>query len=287
DWSDYALVVDIVGWSVAPTILFIAMGLSIQYRGTIDPKLALRGFTVWTVLSLVLTLIFVFVERTVALRLVGWWHLPPQTGYVTAGAIVAATFQPVRKQLEKRVNRFVERVLPTSLLATGVRHLRAVAVVDISGYTALSAADEQAALLASALVQKEARKQAEGHGGRVVKSTGDGVILCFEDPHQALEAVKALHAGVRTGAAALGIPALDLHSGLHWGEVVEMHDGDIYGMTVNLAARIADWAKAGEIGASDALCSQLQDALQGFVSMGPQSFKNVPEPTSCFRLAVT
>ena len=96
----------------APLIVIVALALSVFYRGAVDPRLALRGFTVWTLLGIVLTLIFVFIERTVALRLVGWWHLPPQTGYVTAGAIVAATFQPIRKRMEKWVNRFVERVLP-------------------------------------------------------------------------------------------------------------------------------------------------------------------------------
>lgn len=284
DWSDYALVADIVSWSVAPTLLFVAIALSIQYRGSVDPKLALRGFTVWTVLSIVLTLIFVFVERTVALRLVGWWHLPPQTGLVTAGAIVAATFQPIRRQLEKRVSRFVERVLPASLLAAGVRQVRAVAVVDISGYTALSARDEQAALLASALVQKEARRLTDVHGGKLVKSTGDGAILCFEEAYRALETVKDLHAGVRSGAAALNIPDLKLHSGLHWGEVVEMHDGDIYGMTVNVASRVADWARAGEIGVSRTFHDQLASPTREFQDAGPQSFKNVPEPVGCLKL---
>ena len=286
DWSDYALATQFVAISLAPTLVFVAIGLSIQYRGSVDPKLALRGFTVWTLLSVVLTLVFVFVERTVALRLVGWWHLPPQTGYVTAGAIVAATFQPIRKRMEKWVNRFVERVLPETLLASGKRETCAVAVVDISGYTALTAKDEQAALLASALLQKEAHRIAEAHQGRVVKSKGDGVISAFPDAGACLAAVEELHRTVTARAGALDLPALSLHSGLHWGEVVEMHDGDIYGMTVNLATRIADWAKAGEIAASEAFHAQLAAPATGWVPVGPQSFKNVPEPVACLRLSV-
>ena len=275
----------IFGLTCGPLLVILALAMSILYRGTIDPRLALRGVTLWTLLGVILTLMFVLVERSIALRIARWWNLPPQTGYVTAGALVAATFQPIRKRAEKHVNRFVERVLPTALLASGDRRTAAVAVVDISGYTALSARDEPSALLASALVQKESRRLADKHAGRVVKSTGDGVIMCFANAQKCLDTVTELHRAVGTGAAALNLSGLVLHSGLHWGELVEMHDGDIYGMTVNVAARIADWAKAGEIGASEVFHAELKEAASGFEAMGPQSFKNVPEPVVCFRLA--
>lgn len=268
-----------------PLILIAALAMSIFYRGSLDPKLALRGFTIWTLLGVVLTLVFVLIERSIALRLAGLLKLPPQTSFVAAGAMVAVTFQPIRKYVEKHVNRFVERVLPTTLLASGDRHTVVVAVVDISGYSALSIQDEQSALLASTLVQKEARRLADRYGGRVVKTTGDGAILCFKDAKHAVDAVVALHGATKAGAATLNLPRIDLHSGLHWGEVVEMHDGDIYGQTVNLAARIADWAKAGEIGASETFCAQLPGGLGGFEVSGPQSFKNVAEPVRCLKLA--
>lgn len=268
-----------------PLIFIAALAMSILYRGSVDPRLALRGFTVWSLLSVVLTLVFVFVERSVALRLVKLWGLPSQTSFVTAGAIVAATFQPLRRVVEKYVNRFVERVMPTGLLASGVRYVRAVAVVDITAYSALSAHDEQGALLATTFVQKEARRLADKHEGRLVKSTGDGAILCFEAPQQALAAVRELHQTVAAGRATLNLPNLELHSGLHWGELVQMHDGDLYGQTVNVATRIADWAKAGEIGISQAFSEQLGSIPQGFEPMGLQAFKNIPQPVACLKLA--
>jgi len=285
DWIDLTVVLVTLGFTLGPVVIVISLGLSILYRGTADPRLALRGVTVFTLLGLVLTLVFVFVERTIAVRLVKLWGLPSQTGLVTAGALVAATFQPVRRFSEKHVTRFVERVLPASVLASGTRHTLAVAVVDISGYTALSAKDEQAALLASTLVQKEARRLSDQHGGRVVKSTGDGVIMCFADPQATLTAVLELHRSTTKAGAAMNISDLRLHSGLHWGEIIEMHDGDIYGMSVNVTARIADWAKAREIGVSQAFFEKLMERNEGFASMGPQSFKNVPEPVVCYRLA--
>jgi len=102
---------------LAPLLILIALMVSIFYRGDVDPKLALRGVTLWTVLGVLLTLIFAFVERSVAVKLSAMLGLAPQTGYVTAGAVVAATFQPVRKIAEKQVNRFVERVLQTAALS--------------------------------------------------------------------------------------------------------------------------------------------------------------------------
>ena len=286
DGEHVAATLLVFGVSAGPLLVIAALAISILYRGTIDPRIALRGVTLFSLLGLILTLVFVFVERTIAVHLVKLWALPSQTGLVTAGALVAATFQPIRKLSEKYVTRFVERVLPASVLASGQRHTLAVAVVDISGYTALSAKDEQAALLASTLVQKESRRLADMHGGRVVKSTGDGVIMCFAEAQKALDAVRELHHSMDKAGVAMHIPDLHLHSGLHWGEVVEMHDGDIYGMTVNLAARIADWARAGEIGVSRAFHDQLESTSAGFQDAGPQTFKNVPEPVGCLRLSI-
>lgn len=271
----------------APLIVLFALALSVFYRGTVDPRLALRGITVWTLLGLALTLVFVFVERSVAQRIVAWLHLPPQTSLVTAGAVVATTFQPIRKKSEKAVNRFVERVMPAAVLAAGVRREATVAVVDIVGYTALSERDESAALLASALVQKEARRLADRFGGRVVKSTGDGVLAVFDSATAALSALEALYAAVTRGAEALGLEGLALHSALHSGMVVEMHDGDIYGQTVNIAARLADWATSGEIGASEAFVAQLPPGSLAFEAAGPQRFRNVQLPVVCLKRIVS
>ena len=281
-----------IGWlaffalGTAPLIFIVALAASILYRGTLDPRLVVGRFTLWSVLGLLLTFIFVLLERAVAMKVVEWFDLPPQTGAIAAGAAIAATFQPIRRFAEPWATTWVARLMPTAMLAGGIRHEAAVAVTDISGYTALSARDEQSALLASALVQKEARRQAETHGGRFVKSTGDGAILQFHTADEAMRAMRAIHDAVTRGAAALGMPDLKLHSGLHWGEFVEVRDGDIYGQTVNVAARIADWAKAGEIATSKVFGERLT-STSDLRSSGPQRFKNVPEPIDCFTLVTT
>ena len=86
------------------------------------------------------------------------------------------------------------------------------------------------------------------HRGRVVKRTGDGVLAVFETPSEAIEACAAMR------------PALDrfdlkMRAGIHAGEVEIADDGDLHGLAVHIAARIAAQATAGEILVSAAVTS--------------------------------
>lgn len=274
-----------LAFMASPLIYLMALGASIFARGTIDPKLAVRGFTLWTLLGLILTFFFVLIERAVAIKVVEVFKLPPESGAVVAGAIIAATFIPIRRVAEKWVMRWVERFMPATLLASGERKEVAVVLIDITGYSALSARDEHSAVIATTLLQKECRHIADLRGGRVIKSTGDGALLAFDKAEDAALAVREIHAAYATGSAALSLPELSLHSGAHWGEVVELRDGDIYGQTVNTTARIADFAKAGEIMLSGAFAARLNLEAFTLTSVGPQKFKNLPEPVECVRLA--
>jgi class 3 adenylate cyclase len=280
--SVYALM---LAFMASPLIYLLALGASIFARGTIDPRLAVRGFTLWTLLGLVITFLFVLIERAVAMKVVAVFKLPPESGAVVAGAIIAATFIPIRGFAEKWVRRWVERWMPATLLASGERRQAAVVLIDITGYSALSARDESSAVIAATLLQKECRRAAELHNGRVIKSTGDGALLAFAAAGDAVRAVPAIHAAFAAGSLALSLPNVDLHSGIHWGEIVELHDGDIYGQTVNTAARIADFAKAGEIMLSGAAAAEVAAHSVALQSAGEQRFKNLPEPVPCFRLA--
>src|SRR3546814_20115199 len=76
-------------------------------------------------------------------------------------------------------------------------------------------------------------------GGRTVKTSGDGVMCVFATPDAAFRAATLMRdAQKRT--------PVSIHAGFHFGPVIE-YDGDFYGDTVNIAARIADIAKAGAI----------------------------------------
>ena len=261
----------------------ISLAMSIFYRGAIDPRLAARKITVFGVLGLLVAFLFVLIERTVALKIVAFFNLSPDMGALIAGASVAATVAPIRNRAEKIVTIFVGRFLPLDSLIEGERKVIAVALSDLSGYTALSSRDEKQALLMAALLQRQAQKVTDAHGGRVVKSMGDAILFAFDDASTAVKVLAALHRDFAPAAEQVGLVPLPLHSGAHVGEVTVAHDGDIYGQTVNVAARIQGIAPAGQIVVSDAFATAA--GSDGFRVIGPRRFKNVPLPIACLELS--
>lgn len=267
-----------------PQIISLALSSAVIQKGVLDPRAGFTRITIWTVLGLLLTLLFVFVERVVALKVVAWLQLPPDTGAVLAGALIATTFVPLRAVVSRQVHRLAERWLPLAVVAEGEVVQRTVAITDLSGYTALASRDGEQARLQSAALKRAAQVALDAHGGRLVKSLGDAVMLVFERPAQALAVVRQVHAAFPGMATALGYSPLALHSALHSGEIVEARDGDIFGHTVNVTARLVDAAGAGEIVLSAAVVSA--NGIDAAVDdIGERRFKNVPEPVRCFRLA--
>lgn len=265
---------------------FVAsLALSIFYRGAIDPRLAARRITFFSLMSIVVTFLFVFLERTVTTSVVAWLGSPPETGIVIAGAIVAATFSPIRERTEKAVNVFIARVLPLEALMEGERKVAAVVLSDLSGYTALSERDEKQALLVAALLQRQAHMAADEFEGRVVKSMGDAVVMTFHDAAGAAKALAALHGRFGDAAKSLGLTPLAVHSGAHIGEVTETGDGDIYGQTVNIAARLQALAQPGQRVASEIFANSANLGEAQRRSLGLHKLKNVAEPMSCVELA--
>jgi class 3 adenylate cyclase len=124
--------------------------------------------------------------------------------------------------------------------------LCAVLFVDISGSTRLY--EELGDAQALARVERCLRllqRTAEELRGRVVKTTGDGLMCAFAEPEPALQAACAMQMRVLEQTA-LGGPALGIHVGCHYGAVMESA-GDLYGDCVNVAARVAGLAKVGQI----------------------------------------
>jgi class 3 adenylate cyclase len=124
--------------------------------------------------------------------------------------------------------------------------LCAVLFVDISGSTRLY--EELGDAQALARVERCLRllqRTADELRGRVVKTTGDGLMCAFTEPEAALQAARVMQVRVLEQTA-LGGPALGIHVGCHYGGVMESA-GDLYGDSVNVAARVAGLAKVGQI----------------------------------------
>ena len=107
-----------------------------------------------------------------------------------------------------------------------------------------------------------------GVGGRVVKSTGDGVLAIFDSPSAAVDAARRL----RTELAPIGI---DIRGGIHAGEVELHDDGDISGLAVNLAARVEQAAPDGEIYVSSTVRDLLLGGSHGFEDRGEHDLKGI------------
>jgi len=258
-----------------------SIAMSVFYRGAIDPGLALRRTTVYSLLAVFLTALFVALEGIASAGVVRGIGLSSQTGALIAGSIVALVFNPARHRVEKGVERLINHLRPAGLLAEGKRYEAAVMFSDLSGYTALSARDEKAALTVAALFHKEARRAAEAFGGRLVKTIGDAALTLFPDSASALSALSRVHERFRAGTELLEIPYLPIHSGLHTGEVVEAPDGDVFGATVNLAARLEGQAQGGQAVLSEIAAIAARAAKFVIQPLGTRQLKNVDEPIVC------
>jgi adenylate cyclase len=146
----------------------------------------------------------------------------------------------------------------------------AVCFLDLTGYTRLTEerGDEAAADLATRLATL-VRRSAQAQGGTPVKWLGDGVMFYFREPAAAvLAALDMVEVVGRQGLP----PA---HVGIHAGPVI-FQDGDYFGRTVNLAARIAEYARPGEVLVSQEVVDAADAAPVSFVEIGPVELKGVP-----------
>lgn len=153
----------------------------------------------------------------------------------------------------------------------------AMAFMDISGYTALTEerGDRAAADVASTLVSIVQRTAAE-HDGEALKWLGDGVMFRFPDPALGVRAAIQL-VGATTPAR---LPPA--HIGVDVGAVVA-RDGDVFGRTVNLAARISGVAGPGQVLVTRDTVESGASAGVLFQPHGPVSLKGIANPIELFR----
>jgi adenylate cyclase len=164
----------------------------------------------------------------------------------------------------------VEAALERAGLFSRLRRPPAMCFLDITGYTRLTdeRGDEAAADLAARLATL-VRRSSQEHGGRPVKWLGDGVMFFFREPGDAVLAALEMVEVIGTH----GLPPA--HVGIHAGPVV-FQEGDYFGRTVNLAARIADYARPGEVVVSQEVVDAADGAPVFFAEIGPVELKGVP-----------
>lgn len=161
----------------------------------------------------------------------------------------------------------------------GVAQPMAVVFTDLEAFTSFTArAGDEAASALLAAHHLAVGPVVRGRGGRVVKRLGDGLMLAFPDPAAAVHcAVELLDTPP---------PPLRLRAGVHCGEVVVTRD-DIVGHVVNVAARVAEAARAGEV----LVTAAVKDAAGelrglGFSRGRRRGFKGVEEAVRVHRVVV-
>jgi adenylate cyclase len=222
-----------------------------------------------------------------------WWHSEVMTRMLASGmtegemleaqADLGSRMAPLRErallalyygQQEHTWNRetveHVEGALERAGLYRRLERPPAVCFLDITGYTRLTEerGDAAAADLATRLARL-VRRSAQEHDGTPVKWLGDGVMFYFREPAAAVLAAIEMTEGVGRH----GLPPA--HVGIHAGPVV-FQDGDYFGRTVNLAARIAEYARPGEVLVSQEVVDAADAAAVSFVEIGPVELKGVP-----------
>ncbi|MCF6388800.1 cyclase [Mycobacterium sp. MBM] len=169
-------------------------------------------------------------------------------------------------------------------LAVGFEHDdvdTVVVFVDMAGFTALTNVhgDHHAARLASDFA--EVAETLLEPGDWVVKTIGDALMITSTDAVSALRLLLRLNEVTRGSS---GFPLL--RAGMSAGTVVQRR-GDVFGSTVNIAARLADIAESGQIVASITAVSQLRDGAEPeAVALGPLSLRNIEVPVEAFVLDV-
>src|SRR2546423_3603166 len=161
------------------------------------------------------------------------------------------------------------------------RRLAAILAADVAGYSRLMGEDEEGTHAALTAVRREVSdpKIAE-HRGRIVKTTGDGLLVEFASVVDAMrcatqwQAVMAEHAGA----------GIDWRIGVNLGDII-IDEGDIHGDGVNIAARLEAMAQPGGICISHAVLTQTSGKLDFPVEdLGDQALKNIAQPVHVFRV---
>jgi adenylate cyclase len=171
----------------------------------------------------------------------------------------------------------VEEALEASGVQERVPRPPAICFVDLAGYTRLTEerGDEVAAQIAGRLVSL-VNDISRGRGGRPVRWLGDGGMFQFREPWTAVAA--GLDMVERAPTA--GLPPA--HVGIHTGPVIAQ-DGDVYGRTVNLAARIASYAQAGEVVVSEETARRSGDDAVRFEPLGAVDLKGIAQPIPLYQ----
>jgi class 3 adenylate cyclase len=169
------------------------------------------------------------------------------------------------------------------------RKLAAILAADVVGFSRLAGADEDRTLARLRTLRSDLIDPTIAvHHGRVVKRTGDGILIEFRSVVDAVRCALEMQHGMVERNAGLPIERrIELRVGIHLGDVVEESDGDLMGDGVNIAARLEGVSKPGAICLSEDAYRQVRARLDLAVKdLGETQLKNIVHPVRVYSLEV-
>jgi TolB-like protein/class 3 adenylate cyclase/tetratricopeptide (TPR) repeat protein len=166
------------------------------------------------------------------------------------------------------------------------RRLAAIMAADIAGYSRLMGANEEGTLNQLKAHRKElVDPKITEHRGRIVKTTGDGMLVEFVSVVDAVRCAVDIQRGMAARNAELQPESrIEFRIGINVGDIIS-DGGDIFGDGVNLAARLEALAEPGSIYVSRAVHDQVRDKLSfGFDDLGERVVKNMARPVGVHRI---
>ena len=166
------------------------------------------------------------------------------------------------------------------------RRLAAILAGDVAGYSRLMGADEEGTLRNLKFHRKELiDPKLTEHRGRIVKTTGDGILVEFVSVVDAVRCAVDIQRGMSERNADVPVEQrIEFRIGINVGDII-IDGGDIFGDGVNVAARLEALADPGGIMVSSVVHEQVRDKLSfGFDDMGEQIVKNISRPISVHRI---
>ena len=173
--------------------------------------------------------------------------------------------------------------MPTAFIE---RHLAAIVAADVVGYSRLMGVDEKGTLLALMRHRTELIDPlTAAYKGRLVKTTGDGLLLLFPSVVEAVSCALAMQRGVaERNRDILAERRIEFRVGINIGDVI-VEKGDVFGDGVNIAARLEQIAPPGGICLSEDAYRQVRGKLDiPIADAGEQHLKNIASPVRAFRI---
>ena len=168
------------------------------------------------------------------------------------------------------------------------RRLAAILITDVVGYSRMISADEAGTLRRLKALRREIiDPRIAAARGRIIKSTGDGVLVEFSSPVRAVTcAVEIQRAASLHNAGLAEGQAMVMRIGINLGDVIAEPDGDLYGDGVNVAARLEPLCEPGGLCISRSVHDQVRDRLPiRFEDRGKLALKNIARPVGVFALS--